>query len=139
MAKIVHSDAAPSEAVHYSIGGAEFDLGGRNAKSFETTDASVISGASVHPWLRVEYDVVEPIQGAYVEQVPAKDDPMSAMNSIANDPDEVRKAEAAKTGAVISPVAIDSGEKQTEVITTGPVAETLAADDSSKTTEKGKE
>ena len=56
MAKIVHSDAAPSESVHYSIGSAEFDLSGR--KIYETTDSDVISGASVHPWLTVMYYLV---------------------------------------------------------------------------------
>ena len=61
---------------------------------------------------------------------------MAAPNSIANDPDEVRKAEAAKAANNINPVALDAGEKQTDVVETGIIAETLAADDSSKTKEK---
>lgn len=133
MAKIVHSDAAPSESVHYSIGSADFDLSGR--KSYETTDSDVISGALVHPWLSVTYDPVEQIQGGYVEQVRREDDPMASPNSIANDPVEVRKIEEAKAANRLNPVALDAGEKQTDVVETGIVAETLA-DDSSKTKEK---
>lgn len=134
MAKIVHSDAAPSEAVHYTIGSAEFDLSGR--KSYETKDQDVISSAAVHPWLTVQYDKVEMIQGAYVEQVRREDDPMAAPNSIANDPDEVRKAEAAKASMTFNPVALDAAEKQTDVVETAGFAETLAADETSKTKEK---
>lgn len=132
MAKIVHSDTAPSEAVHYSIGSVDFDLSGR--KSYETKDPSVISAAEVHPWLTVQYDKVEVVQGAYREQVRPEDDPMVGP-SLANDPEEARKAEAAKD-AQFQPVALDAGEKQTDVVETGVVAETLAADDSSKTSMK---
>lgn len=136
MAKIVHSDTAPAETVHYSFAGGEFDLGGRS-KRFETDDAGLIAGAEAHPWLTVEYDVVEPIQGAYREQLLPEEDAMSAVNSIANDPEEARKAEQAKMEQTDNPVAVDAGETQTEVVTTSEVAETLAADPTSKTAKKG--
>jgi hypothetical protein len=133
MAKIVHSDAAPSESVHYVFAGVEFDLGGRK-KVYETDDAEALANAEAHPWLTVEYEEVEQVQGAYIEQLKPEEDHLSlkgrAINP--NDPDEARKAEAAKRGEDISPVAIDAGEDQTEVVTTDGVAETLAADTSDK-------
>lgn len=55
MAKIVHSDAAPSEVVRYSLANVEFELGGRK-KFYSTDDADAISNAEAHPWLRVERD-----------------------------------------------------------------------------------
>jgi hypothetical protein len=137
MAKIVHSDAAPAEAVHYSFAGVEFDLGGSN-KAFETDDPSVISNARVNPWLSVEVDPASVVQGTYVQQIDPKNDPLSAVGSInANDPEEVRKAEAAKSDSgKTQDVAIDAGKTQTKPVVTGDVAETLAADESSKTNDK---
>lgn len=129
MAKIVHSEAAPSEAVHYTFVGVEFDLGGRK-KSYETDDAAVLSNAEAHPWLTVERETVEPIQGAYVEQLRPEDDHLSSLNSKANDPEAVRAAEEAKREAADNPVAIEAGKDQTEVVETGGVAETVAAVDS---------
>lgn len=105
MAKIVHSDLAPAEVVHYSLAGAEFDLGGRK-KAFETDDREVISDARVHPWLSVEADA---------SNAPAADD-----------------APVEET----QPVAIDAGLDQTKSVTTDEVAETLAADETSKTSNK---
>lgn len=139
MAKIVHSEAAPSEAVHYTFAGVEFDLGGRK-KAYESNDATVLANAEAHPWLAVEREEVEVVQGAYVEQLAPKDDHLSAVGAAINpnDPAEARKAEAAKRGEDIEPVAIDAGEAQTEVVETDGVAETLAADPTSKTDEKGK-
>ena len=73
MAKIVHSDAAPSEAVHYSLANVEFELGGRK-KSYSTDDAGVLSNAEAHPWLRVERDA--PADSVEEPQVaPTSDDP----------------------------------------------------------------
>lgn len=135
MPKIVSSEAAPAEAVHYSFAGVEFDLAGRS-KSYETDDVAVLTAAETHPWLRVERAKVDIVQGAYVDQIAPKDDPMSALNSVANNPDEARKVEEEKVGGQL--VAIDAGEVQTESVVTGQVAETLAADESSKTHGKQK-
>lgn len=127
MAKISHSEAAPSEAVHYSFAAAEFDLGGKS-KVFETDDASIISEAMAHPWLSVEVDPATVVQGAYVEQIRPEDDPMSRVNSIANDPEAVKAAEEAKAEAWTQPVAIEAGLDQSKPVEVGQVAFTLAAD-----------
>jgi hypothetical protein len=66
--------------------------------------------------------------------VSAADDPLSAANSVANDPEAARAAQVERED--FQPVALDAGETQTEVVTTGAVAETLAADNTSKTSEK---
>jgi hypothetical protein len=99
MAKIVHSDLAPDELVHYSFGGAEFDLGGSAKKSFESDDREVISNAQAHPWLTVVVTPVKP-------DAPAED----------LTPD-------------VSPLAVDAGLDQNKSVTTDGVAETIAADD----------
>lgn len=139
MAKIVLSDTAPSEAVHFVFGGAEFDLGGSKKKTYETDDADVLSNAEAHPWLTVQRDPVETIQGAYVDQIAPKDDPFAVEGQPIdpNDPDAARAAEAKKAADAGTLVAIEAGETQTEVVTAGPVAETLAADPDAKTDEKG--
>lgn len=133
MAKIVHSDAAPAEAVHYTFAAGEFDLSGK--KAYTTKDVSLIAEAKVHPWLDVKIDEADIVVGSYTQLVKPEDDPLSAVNSIANDPDAARKAQADKA-ADFNPVALDAGEIQTEVVETGGVAETLAADDTSKTYDK---
>lgn len=132
MAKIVHSEQAPAEAVHYTFAGVEFDISGKG--SYETTDPVVIGAAEAHPWLTVKRDPEELIQGAYREQVAPEDDPLSAVTSKANDPEAAAAAQA--EADAVQPVALDAGQTQTEVVETGGVAETLAADDASKTSEK---
>lgn len=130
MAKIVPSDNAPSETVHYSFAGVEFDLGGSgkgSKRAYETDDPAVLGNANTHPWLTVEYPVVEPVSGAYVEQLKPEDDALSAVNDSANDPEAVRAAEAAKAGTDADPVAIDAGLDQDKVERTGEVDETIAA------------
>lgn len=134
MAKIAHSDAAPSEAVHYTFADEDFELSGR--KNYETRSVGTIAAAEAHPWLKVEHDKVDAVKGAYVEQIAPKDDSMSALNSRANDPAQARKDEADKAAKFSQSVAIQSGEPQTVAIETGPVAETLAADETSKTKDK---
>jgi len=135
MAKIVPSDLAPAEAVHYSLGAVEFDLGGKSdAKSFETTDRAALSNAESHPWLTVEYDEAEAIDPAfYAPKVRPEDDVLSEFGPRANDafdPEKVKAAlEDARAGRV-APLAVESGTDQSEEVTSGPVAETLAADDS---------
>lgn len=134
MAKIVHSEAAPSEAVHYTFAGAEFDLSGK--KSYSTTDPDVIGAASAHPWLTVVLDNEQGVEPQYVDQIDPKDDPLSAVNSVGNDTDKALAFEATKRDDEAPLVAIDAGATQTEAVTTGEVAETLAADPTAKTTEK---
>lgn len=140
MAKIVSSDAAPLEAVHYALGQSDFDLGGGGKKTYETDDASVIAAATEHPWLDVEVEPVELVQGAYVNLLAPEDDHLSAAGQTINpnDPDEVRKAEEAKAEEFSHPVAIEAGLEQSKPVTTTgvEVAETLAADDTSKTFDK---
>lgn len=135
MAKIVLSDAAPSESVHFSFAAVEFDLSGK--KSYKTDDLEVISNATAHPWLSVELDEGVSVDPEYVDQIDPKDDPLSAVNQKANDPAAIKAAKDEAAAEEANPVAIDAGETQTEVVTTGDVAETLAADPTSKTSEKG--
>lgn len=140
MAKIVSSEAAPPEAVHYTLGVSEFDLGGNGKKSYDTEDAALIAAAQDHPWLAVEVEPVEVVQGAYVNLLAPEDDHLSTAGQTVNpnDPDEARKAEEAKIAATDNPVAIEAGLDQSQPVeTTGiAVAETLAADDTSKTSDK---
>src|SRR4051812_9615905 len=112
MAKIVPSDLAPDEAVHYSLGAVEFDLGGKSdAKAYETHDRSVLSNAEAHPWLEVEYDAVEAIDPAFYDtQVKPEDDVLGALGPRANDafdPDKIKAALEARQSET-APVAIDS-------------------------------
>lgn len=131
MARILPSDNAPSEAVHYSLAGVSFDLGGSGKgtkKTYETTDPTVITNAEAHPWLTVERDEVEVVKGSYYEPLAPEDDVLSAVNSRANDPDAVREAEEAKVAAVEDPTAINAALDQDKPVETGGVNETLAAD-----------
>lgn len=136
MAKIVHSEAAPAEAVHYSFAGVEFDLSGK--KSYESDDPIVLANAAAHPWLSVQYPAVDVVAGAYVEQLAPEADHLSAAGQKVNpnDPEVARAAEEAKRESTDNPVAIDAGETQTKAVETDGVAETLAADDTSKTSSK---
>jgi hypothetical protein len=127
MAKIVHDEAAPSEAVHYSFAGAEFDLEGAEA-SFETSDPAVISNAEAHPWLRVEREEAELVRGEYTGFLAPEDDALSAVNSVANDPEAVR-AELDRRDADFQPLAVEAGLDQDEEVIEGGVSVTLAADD----------
>lgn len=132
--KIQSSDLAPAETVHYDLAGVEFDLSGK--KSFETDDVIVISNARSHPWLKVIDPEIEQVVGALVEQIKPEDDPFSLVNYHGNDPERIKADEAAKAEAAGHPVAIEAGTPQTELVVTGGVAETLAADDTSKTSDK---
>jgi hypothetical protein len=98
MPTIVPSSNAPSEPVHYSFAMAEFDLGGK-IKTYKTDSADVISCASVHPWLEIQYEPQEIVKGAYIEQIAPKDDPMSGVGSLANDPKAAQADEDAKAAA----------------------------------------
>lgn len=134
MAKIVlDTDTAPSDAKHFSLANANFDV------PYETDDPVVLSNAEAHPWLRVEREVVL-IEGTFRDnQVRPEDDPLSAFNSVANDPDAVR-AEAERRAAEFegrTPLAVDAGLDQDKAVTVGEgdneVAVTLEADDTDST------
>jgi hypothetical protein len=133
MAKIVLSDAAPSESIHFSFSAVEFDLKGK--QTYKTDDLEVITNATVHPWLDVTPDEGLTSEPQYVDQIDPKDDPLSAVNQQANDPKAIKAADE-KAAEAANPVAIDAGLNQTKSVTTGDVAETLAADPTSKTTDK---
>lgn len=129
MAKIVPSDVAPSEVVHYSLANADFDLGGSgkgSKKAYETDSPAVIANAEAHPWLTVEHDPAAIIKGTYRETLKPEDDVLSAVNDHSNDPDVVHAAEVAAFEG--DPTAIESGKDQDKVVETGGVDETLAAD-----------
>jgi hypothetical protein len=142
MAKIVLSDLAPAEQVHFSFSGVEFDLSGK--KTYESDDSSVLTNAEVHPWLDVKYEAADVVQGEFHDQLAPEDDPFSSKGgSKANDPEAARIELESRwdlqdhTDEPVR-VAIDAGLMQTEVVVTGGVAETLAADPESKTSDKVK-
>jgi hypothetical protein len=134
MATISPNDHAPSETVHYSFAGAEFDL--EPGGTFETNDPDALENAAAHPWLKVERPV-EVAEGGFYgdEHLAAKDDPLSRFNSVANDPDAVRKALEERFGseAGVKPLAVDAELDQDKEHFAGKgdrkVAETLAAHD----------
>lgn len=131
MAKIVHSEAAPAEAVHYSFAGVEFDLGGsKKNSSFESDDPVLLGNALAHPWLEVEYPEVELVSGTYVDQLAPEDDHLSAAGQKVNPNDPEAAKAATEAAAPDEPVAIEAGKTQTDPVVTGRVAETLAADNS---------
>jgi hypothetical protein len=72
MASLTLSPLVPqgTDSVHFVFGTAQFDL--ERGQSYDTTDASVISNASVHPWLVVNYDAE---QAATVVAQPDLSDP----------------------------------------------------------------
>lgn len=102
MAKIIHSDLAPSGAVKYSFAGAEFEIGGKR-KSFESDDPAVISEANLHPWLSVEAPKAKP-------EAPAEP--------------EVEEDHLAVEAGKDQKKAVTTGD--------GEIAETLAADNTDK-------
>ena len=135
MAKIVLSELAPSEAIHFSLANAEFDLGGKSdAKAFETDDRVVIDNAVAHPWLDVEFPAVEEVAFEALDtRIPAADDSQGMYGPHANDafdPELIKAAEEAKIQDTPQPLAIDSGlDQDKEVKTESGAAETLAADE----------
>lgn len=131
MARIVPSKLAPDVEVHYSLGMAEFVLA--PGDTYETSDTEAIGSAVVHPWLDVEYDKAE----AYVTPVPGlsvdpKKDPLSAQGPDAGLPFDIEAVKAANADAfeaVAEPTAIEASLKQTKVVKTAGVNETVAADE----------
>jgi hypothetical protein len=130
---ITLSDLAPSDqTIHFTLATAEFDLGGSAKKSYETTDADVVSDAVEHPWLDVDTTAATTKVTFIDTQVPASEDPFSRFGpsaGLANDPAEVAKSEAAKPDVSAQPVAIDAGKDQNVAVVTGGIAETVAGDE----------
>lgn len=140
--KISLSDLAPKESTDFNLGGAEvFTLSGK--KVYQTDDEVVISAADAHEWLTVERPVAADSPfGGFREPLAPQDDHLSSLGSPINpnDPDEAAKAEAAKLQAEGVNVSIDVNKAQSEpVLVADKVAETLAADDTSKTSSKTKD
>jgi hypothetical protein len=134
MAKIVLSDDAPNEAIHFSLAQVEFDLGGKSDKgAFETSDPVVLADAAAHPWLSVERDAEDVYQPSAPSFLRPEDDVLSAVNSVAFDPEAIRAVEEGKIAADQNRLAIDAGLDQNKPVSTDTptfsVAETLAADD----------
>lgn len=133
MAKIIPSDLAPDEVVHYSLGAVEFDLGGKSgSKSYETDDRAALSNAEAHPWLTVEYDKVEALDPAfYAPSIRPEDDIHSDQGPRAGDAFDIEKikADLESRKQEVSPLAVQSGLDQSEEVKVGDVAETIAADD----------
>lgn len=132
MATIRPNDNAPAEDVKYIFPTVTFDLapGG----SYDTEDRDAMAAAEAHPWLEVEYPVVEEAGVTRVSRsVPPAEDPYSAQYAgpganAAFDPEKVREAEAAKAEASVQPLAVESGLDQSEAVEEGGVAETLAVE-----------
>lgn len=139
MATIVPSELAPDEAVHYSLGGVEFDLGGKNSTPYTTDERDLLANAESHPWLSVQYDAEDSVEPAFREpSVLPQDDILSAQGPHANDafdPALIEAAEAAKWNGAVEPVAIDAGLDQSEPVVVDGVAETLAAANTTTTDE----
>lgn len=144
MANIVPSDLHPDEEVRYGLGGYKaFKLAPGGSHS--TDDREAIAQAQTHPWLAVEYDETEEAVAVFRPlSVEPKDDHLSAYHANeAFDPKAVERDRNKVLGLDDEPVAIESGTKQTKEVSSGPVAETLAAadavkDNDAKTGEKGK-
>jgi hypothetical protein len=128
MATIVPNDSAPADLSTVSLANEVLDLSGG---SVESEDREVLAAAEVHPWLAVEYPEVEAneAEAVRVESVRYEDDALSAPNSVAFDPDEVRAVEDAKREVALGRTALEAGLDQGEPVVEGGVAYTLAADE----------
>lgn len=130
MPRIVPSEAHPDHTVRHALGSAEpFELGPGGV--YETDDREAIGNALPHPWLDVEYDEVEVIQGGYRDRhVPREEDVLVAENSVAFDPQEIEKVESEKRETDVERLAVESGLDQGEEHEVAGIATTLAADES---------
>jgi hypothetical protein len=146
--KIVASDLAPDEVVHYDLAGVAFELGGSGKSSFETTDRAVLANAEMHPWLKVEYPKVDVYGGIHRDTLAnhPERDVLSGMGpdaAVPYDPDEIKKIEDEKAAVHTAPLAVDANLDQTKEVTvgtedTGEVAVTLAADDTHEAAKSAK-
>jgi hypothetical protein len=126
MAKIVLSDDAPQDAKKFSLANAEIEV------PYETDDSQILGDAGAHPWLDVEYAAVDVVGGVHFTPLDPKDDVLSSVNSIANNPDEARKANEARNLEVLNRTALDAGLDQGKVVEVKAgdvtIAETVAAE-----------
>lgn len=124
MPKFVLSDIAPKGHKKFSLGADEVEA------PFETDDPVLAANARSHPWLEEETDAkAAEAPPSYVNHLDPKDDVLSAVNSIANDPKEVEKALKERGVVVAARVAIDAEKDQNKKVETAGVAETIAAAD----------
>jgi len=134
-ATITTSDLAPKVSVRYSLGGsAPFELASGGTKEVALTERELIACANDHPWLEVKYPDPEYFEAEVRDpHVKPEDDVLAAAHgSVANDPEEAAKVEAAKPSAVDHHTAINAGLDQNEEVFVGTddnTAVTLAADD----------
>jgi hypothetical protein len=130
MAKIVPSTLAPSKQFRITFASASFALDGAKKSAYETDDPAVIAEARAHPWLEVQTAKSDLVTGEVKTWIDPKTDPLSAQHPDARkalDPKAAREALA--KGLAVPHVAINAGLDQDEVVTSGPVAETVAAAD----------
>lgn len=128
MAKIVPNESAPADLTTVSLANEVLDF---SSGAVEAEDRAVLGAAEVHPWLAVEYPEVEAedADAVRVESVRYEDDALSAVNSVAFDPEEIAKVEDAKREVRRTPTAIEAGLDQNEPVVEANVAYTIAADD----------
>lgn len=132
MASIVPNENHPQETILHSLGGSEyFELSAGG--SFETDDRDLLSNASIHPWLDVEYDVEETEDFTVARpSLDPEDDALSSENDPSFDIERVRAAHNAAIGVDDhTALAVESGLDQNEAVTSDDdkVAFTFAADD----------
>ncbi len=97
MAKIVANEHAPNEESYFSVPGAEFALS--RGEAYETDDQGVLVEALAHPWLSVEYDADEAPHPAWRDDgLSAGEDALAAENSVAFDPEAVKRDREAVLG-----------------------------------------
>jgi len=121
MAKIAFNDKAPEGASIVSFGQGEYEF------PLESDDPVVLANASAHPWLTVEvegHDVNPPLPQSHIAP---EDDALSAVNSIANDPEAVAAEAERREVDEAHPVAIESGLDQNESVFVKDIAVTTAA------------
>jgi len=128
MRKFVLSDIAPEGHKKFSLGADEVEA------PFETDDPVLAANAASHPWLTEEVDEkAAEAPPSYVNHLDPKDDALSAVNSIANDPDEVKKALESREDVLIERVAIDADlDQDTKKETKDGVALTVAAEEAAE-------
>lgn len=138
MATIVPSKQHPDEEVRFALGGSKaFTLS--TGGSYESDDREQIALAIEHPWLDVKPGDAEAAVAVYGrETLASKDDVLSAENSVAFDPEAIKRDREAVLGVDEDRTAIDAGLRQRTVRRTADVALTRAADvaDDEKAEEK---
>lgn len=93
MARITKSDTAPSEAKHFSLAQAEFDLASASS-TYETNDRNIIAAADAHPWLDVETDPAPADAAAEPDPLDPHDNPAADHLSISASESAIEAARA---------------------------------------------